>query len=354
MYWLIRALLLLSSIGGLASASKEIEGVFTSINSISLLSQTTNDKGPFNFYTVEMGWSLDPQTAETGDYFLLTMPYVFEVRITDEETLVDYFDILFNGGQTLASCDVDQAAGKSLETVIQCEITANLEDLDTLTGTVSFVVVFDGGCRTATIEAGSHWVSGTNTVYFNGNLQGKVDLGKITSRNTDLTQYAQDVSRAISDGDSLLYYSPQVFCSNAGGVSSGTINLTLTDAPFVDGTSELYYSDEMSPYLYPVYASEIPSTQLTSSSSTTLVYAFGAISNKARLWWSTFIDTAVSTRYIIEVGVTVTCSSKNQGPIKTETASLKRSYSLVHGTAGGSGSGGRKYLFNSAKMFLLY
>ncbi|ODV73910.1 uncharacterized protein CYBJADRAFT_184333 [Cyberlindnera jadinii NRRL Y-1542] len=342
-----------NSTGGLASASKEIEGVFTSIKSISLLSQTTNDKGPFNFYTVEMGWSLDAQTAETGDYFLLTMPYVFEVRITDEETLVDYFDILFNGGQTLASCDVDQAAGKSLETMIQCEITANLEDLDTLTGTVSFVVVFDGGCRTATIEAGSHWVSGTNTVYFNGNLQGKVDLGKIETGRMDLTETAQSVARAISGGESLMYYSPQLFCSNAGGVSSGTITLTLTGAPFVDGTSELYYSDEMSPYLYPVYASEIPSTQLTSSSSKTLEYAFGAISNKARLWWSTFIDSSVSAEFNIEVDVKVTCSKKRQYNFETESARLKETYTLVHGTAGGSGSGGRKQ-DNCHSYFNLY
>ena len=320
---------------------KDVDGVFTAINYIRYNSNYVDatsylNGGPMSFYDTELSWLIDTSKVNTGDYFYLNMPYVFEIRILEGTRVTNNFDILMDNGQTLASCTVDQAGGRSLETVVKCQVTANLDDYQSLSGTVGFLTVFDGGTRVETIEAANHWKSGSNVVTFNGDISRSVSF---SNSETDQNQY---FSRITMRGDTNYYFAPpKSVCRNAG-IRSGTFQFSINQPYYtiVKDDSQLYYTTSLNSFGFPTDAHpvQIQSTTL-SRDGLTLTITFGSVPAGARLWWSGYtLNTASYVSYQSEITLDAECVSGY-----TPTVKLSRTHTPIQGSAGGDGSGVSKY-----------
>jgi len=318
--------------------AKQVDGIFTSINSIKLYE---GDGYPFDFYQVNLGWEIKKsQDVQTGDTFVLNMPYVFEVRLTEDSGFKNYFDIVLSNGEHIASCTFDQAGGRTLSTQVNCQVTADLSGYQTLSGNLDFDIIFDGGGRTQTTAAASHWSTGSNTITFNNNLS------KSVSFRTPDTDTAQFISRYTMKGDVFYYYlAPKDLCSGSG-IKSGTFQFTVSGGPGGDfgqlnqSLTETYITNNISPFGYPKsYSSLNGKSDRYSNSGKTFKTTFGSISAGDRFWFSGFSKfTYISGTYSVYYDLEVTCKNGKKDRSR-QTINLR----VVQGDSGSDGDGSGEY-----------
>ncbi|ODV75650.1 uncharacterized protein CYBJADRAFT_171555, partial [Cyberlindnera jadinii NRRL Y-1542] len=316
--------------------AKEVDGVFTSVNRISKSSDSqTSTQIPFDWYDVEVGWTIDTSKIETGDTFSLTMPYVYQVRILNNGILSTYFDIT-SDDKTIASCDVDNAGGRSLETTITCTLTADLSSYTTFSGTADFLIVFDAGGRTETIESAKKWTSGSNVVTFNGDLSSQVSFSGI---NTSGRQF---ISRITMRGDTFYYYAAPAQLCRGGAISSGTFTFEIEN----DGYElkledvEAYYTNQFNSFGFPTSYSNLAITSKTlSSNKRRVTIEFGAIPAGSRFWFSDYSNKLDQNYQLYSVvdDIEVVCQGRGRDGVR-ETTRL----TPVKGAAGGDGDGVQK------------
>lgn len=317
--------------------AKEVSGIFTSLNSISLY---TGNGYPFDFYNVNVGWKItSAQNVQTGDTFTLNMPNVFEVRLTSSGSFRNNFDIVLSNGQHIASCNFNQAGGRASSTSINCQVTADISDYSTLSGSISFDAVFDGGGRIETTSAASRWTSGTNTITFNNNLSNTVSFN---TPNTDTSQF---LSRYTMKGDVFYYYlAPSDLCYGQG-IRSGTFTFTVSQGPggnfgvLNQSLTETYTTNNISPFGYPISYSALNSGSSSySNSGRQLTTTFRSIPAGNRFWFSGFSAYSyVSGTYTVSYDLEVTC---NNGWSDSDRNTI--SLQIVQGGTGSYGSGARE------------
>lgn len=340
-------ILLLSSFVALC---KDVDGVFTAISSIQKLSTVSvanMGAGPQGFYAVVMEWAVDSTMAQTGDSFYLRMPYVSQVRILEDDMLTNSFDILLEDGQTFASCEVDQAGLRSLETVISCEMTVDINSYESLSGTLSFTIVFEGGLRLETAAASSHWEVGTNTVTFNG------DLTKEVQFEAAIPDISIAVVRINMRGDTLFYFTPEPYMCSGGGASNGSLQIRTTELnyPIIEEDIQLYYTRGLTELGYPkdFQALEISSSEL-SPNKTVLDLTYGAVPAGTRIWVSGF-HTSIGGNYplyamVFRVNLECTNPDVEDSSIGLTVSVSPRSDS-PSGDGGGSQSKYESYILSS-------
>lgn len=319
--------------------AKTVDGVFNSINSIQIYQ---GDGYPFDFYKVNVGWKItQSQNVQTGDTFTLNMPNVFEVRLTSANGFLSYFDIVLDNGQHIASCTFDQAGGKASSTSVNCQVTADISGYSSLTGTLDFDIIFDGGGRIETTSAASRWTSGQNTITFNNNLSKTVNF------NTPNINGAQFISRYTMKNDIFYYYlAPSTLCSG-NGISSGTFTFTVSEGPggefgkLTQSLTETYSTNNLSPFGYPKsYSALSGGSSVYSSNGRVLTRTFNSIPAGDRFWFSGFSAyTYLSGTFSVNYDLRVTCKSGFQDR-STQTLNLK----IVAGDSGSGGDGSGKYL----------
>lgn len=323
-----------------STLAKEVSGIFTSINSISLYS---GNGYPFDFYNVNVGWKItSSQNVQTGDTFTLNMPNVFEVRLTQSGSFRNNFDIVLSNGQHIASCNFDQAGGRASSTSINCQVTADISDYSTLSGSISFDAIFDGGGRIETTSAASRWTSGSNTITFNNNLSNTVSF---STPNTDTTQF---LSRYTMKGDVFYYYlAPKNLC-NGGAIQSGTFQFTVSQGPggsfgvLNQSLTETYTTNNISPFGYPKsYSTLNGASSSYANNGRQLNTNFGYIPAGNRFWFSGFSAYSyVSGTYSVNYDLEVRCAS-GWTDSDYQTINLQ----IVQGDTGSNGSGAREYFF---------
>jgi hypothetical protein len=238
------------------------------------------------------------------------MPYVYQVRILSNGALTNYFDIT-KDGSTVASCTSDPAGGRSLESIIQCQVADDLSGYSSLTGTVEFTIVFDAGGRTETIDAANYWIAGRNTVTFKGDISTQVSM-----QSTDTTSRIF-LSRITMRGDTFFYYSPSSSIFNGGAITSGTFVFQIQDFQYdIDAAStEAYITSRLSTFGFPQSYDTLTTTVTPSTDRTTITVDFGAIPARERFWVSTFgennSENAQYTEYIVKMSFNVqfSCNS---------------------------------------------
>ncbi len=319
--------------------AKQVNGIFTSINSIQLYQ---GNGYPFDFYKVNVGWKItQSQNLQTGDTFTLNMPNVFEVRLTQNGGFGNYFDIVLDNGQHIASCTFDQAGGRASSTSVNCQLTADISNYDTLNGDLDFDIIFDGGGRIETTSAASRWTSGTNTITFNNNLSNTVSF------NTPNTDPAQFISRYTMKGDVFYYYlAPKNLCYGAG-VRSGTFTFSVSSGPGDFGKldqslTETYSTGNISPFGYPKSYSALGGANPSySSNGRTFTTTFNSINSGERFWFSGFSKyTYISGTYAVSYDLRVNC---NNG--WTDESANTINLQIVQGNAGSGGDGTGKFKF---------
>lgn len=316
-------------------SSKEVSGVFTSIDSI--VPASSSGYGPFDFNTVKVSWTIDTSKIDTGDTFSLNMPYIFEVRITNaDNSLTNFFDIKNDDGTTLASCNVDQAGGRSLETSINCQVTADLTDFTTFSGSLQFVMIGDGGGLPLTIPAAEHWTAGVNQLVFNGDLTHDITFKQPGMRT---------LGRVTMRGDVFHYYMPKEELCPLSGIKNGTLGVIVKSQslPINTADSNMYYTNTFSPYDFPLEANTIPDTtsQYTSSANR-LDYSFGAVPVGGQIYWSGFVDNVAQeySSYEVMFSLNYDCYDNSEEKIAGNYAT---NFVVVPGNLETDGSGNRMY-----------
>ena len=313
---------------GTISLAKEVDNVFTSLDSIRL-SSSSSGLIPFSFYDVQVSWNIDADVVATGDTFSLRMPYVYQVRIYNSGIQSSYFDITRNG-ETVASCEVDNASGRSLQTTITCTVTADISSYTSLSGVVNFTVAFDNGGRFETMEAATHWVEGWNIVTFNDDLVNEVYFEAVS------TSSSQILSRHAMRGDTFYYYaSPENICGRYS-IMSGHFTMFIEKNGY---TIDLYEtqaatSNEMNPFGMPASYNTLAGANTYLLRENEVRVDFGQIPRGSRFWMSTFSVNHFNdyNDYNVRYYYEVKCSN---GRRPYENRSIK--YSALTANAGGDG-----------------
>lgn len=322
------------------ASAKFLPNVFTHLGSITSNSPSISPhiKEPYSYWKAQLSWHItEAMNANTGDTFQLSMPNVAHVIGT-------YFDIKLSNGQTFASCSASNTYLYSgTTTVVNCEITLDMTNYVTLSGTLTLPIVFLGGGREYLTGIASRWRVGPNDVTFNGNLQSTVTFYKNT---VDANDPFEETSQN-RHGDSMFYYlSPRKMCSGKG-VRKATFTFTVVTSMsgagiIAQGRTERHSSaqDAISPFYFPTaYGTLDIVSQGYSNNGRTYTVTWSSMAANRRFWFSTFYsinNELVMKGYTIDTKLSAICQDGTT--YKRDTSKFYTPVK-VGGGSGGSGEG---------------
>lgn len=87
-----------------------------------------------------------------------------------------YFDTTFDGEHPSALSTIYQSSGRVLSTTESCQLSTEMAEYGSISGTLQFAVVFDAGARHVTINAGKYRETAINTIIFNSDFVQTVEF----------------------------------------------------------------------------------------------------------------------------------------------------------------------------------
>jgi hypothetical protein len=283
--------------------AKELPYVFTSINSCTETSNMPNGAA-YNIPQLQcnVSWVLDPEIAQVGDTFSLSMPEIFVLtRTATEDTAVNEyiytpFDLTVSGVQ-LATCNYYGGGPFSLNSQIQCQVTADLSRYSAVEGTLEFFVVINKGWTAEAIDAAKFWQVGSNTVTFNGDLSTQVTLplpadysiwGQVNDANIP-NNAGLGWTQTNQENQVFLFYSPLQLCGGQG-IQGGNLSYTFDNSPSVTFLNiEVYMSNQFNSLNSPMTAESVPGLSISISPSS-FVATFDTLPAGYIVWASVLME----------------------------------------------------------------
>lgn len=326
--------------------SKQLTNVFTALNSISKYDGTGD---PYSFYTVSLTWALtSSQNAQTGDTFTLVMPGVAEVRLTGGSGYLQHFDLTAEGF-VIGSCNIDQSAWAKDYTQLNCQITSSdVSKYSSLTGTVSYIVVFIGGGTPEFTSFANSYTVGKNTISFNDGAGNEIS-NSVTFSATSYNQYSSDMmSRYTMSGTGWLYIIlPKAVCQGQGGIKSAKFSVQINSnsdgiGSIVQSKTGLYSTNSINSFFFPKsYTTLDNSTPVYSQGGTRMdVSNIGSVPDGSSFWMTTQYDMSVYTDADFSVSYDLSNIKCQYGYYSDQYST--ETFHLVKASSGGSGSGDGK------------
>lgn len=327
---------------------KQLTNVFTSLDSISLYKGSGD---PYSFYKVQLSWSLtSSQNAQTGDKFTLVMPGVAEVRLTGGSGYLQHFD-LTAAGFVVGSCNIDQSAWEKDYTKLDCQITSSeVTKYSSLTGTVSYIVVFIGGGTPELISFGTSYTTGENKISFNDGAGNEIS-NSVRFLPTNFWSYSSEIlSRYTMNGTGWLYIIlPQNVCQGQRGIRSAQFTLNIDSSvddmgAIIQSKTGIFYTDSVNPFFLPKSYSNFDHAmyfEYSEDGKKMDVNIPGSVPENSYIWMTTQYEMSASNNAQFSIKYKMHHIRCKVGSYHDQYKTM--TFNVVQGSSGGSGSGDGKY-----------